>query len=180
MIGCAGPDWPGWIEEVTQYFEQYETPQYKSGQEVELMEYLNGYQWQAWLHATAEPGTTFERIDKMVGAWRGRLAHRASLQVSTMGVCTLHPQPHAHVLLVGRNKHGKTIADLSEDLIDEMEGFWKSIAKRSAVLELLNDNAGAIRYIVENNTINKQSTILSPRGIKLLTKLKSNQKGNIQ
>lgn len=159
------------MEELTQSFYDNEATPYKQGQEAELMDYLNKYPWQAWMTGTAEPGTSFEALDRAVGAWRGRLAHLASMRVSCMGVCNLHPQPHVHVLLLGTNKRGRTLARLDEDFINEMVLFWKVLMHRSAKYELLNNVAGAVRYVVEDNLINRQrAAILSPRGIKLLQK----------
>jgi hypothetical protein len=127
------------------------------------------------VHCTAEPGTSFDHIDKAVGAFRGRLAHLAKMQVATMGFFTAHPMPHAHVLLIGKNRFGRTLADLGDDLIKDMLQFWKTLMHRSDVeFSLLHDAPGAIRYIIQDNTIEKRSAaILSPRGIKLLQKIKT-------
>lgn len=87
----------------------------------------------------------------------------------------MSPQPHVHVLLVGKNRFGRTLADVGDDLIKDMLQFWKSMMHRSDVkFELLHDVSGAVRYIVQNNTVEKRSAaILSPRGLKLLQKIKT-------
>lgn len=134
------------------------------------MEYLNGYSWQAWMHGTAEPGTTFDHLDKAVGAWRGRLANISKMRVSSMGFSNMQPQPHVHVLLLGRNKHGHTLESLNEDIFTEMEHFWRTMMHRSCRFSLLKNVPGAVRYIIQNNVIDKHSMVLSPRGLKLLQK----------
>ena len=160
------------MEEVTQYFDEQNEQQYKAGQEVELMDFLNAYPWQAWMHGTAEPGTTFDQINDAVGAWRGRLAHCTGLRISSMGIFTAQPQPHCHVLLLGHDRNNRTMENIDGDFIESAEDFWKELMHRTAEFKILHDAPGAVRYIIQNNTIEKQSMLLSPRGLKLLQKKK--------
>lgn len=131
------------------------------------MDFLNAYPWQAWVHLTAEPNVNFDRFDKCVGAFRGKLASSSNLQVSSWGVFSRYNGAHGHVLLLGKNKFGKTLADVSQETIDDMVKFWSSMMHRSnAQFELLHNAEGAVGYVINNNTIEKTSAqFLTPRGL---------------
>lgn len=136
----------------------------------ELTQYLAQYPWEAWFHGTAEPGTSFEKLDYAVGRIRGKLADLSSLRVSSVGFCAWYPQPHVHVLFLGMNSRGETLAGVSDDLLEEMVKTWKASLHRPARFEKLYCSGGAIGYIVGKNVIGKKTAILSPRGLKLLKK----------
>lgn len=158
---------------MNQYFDNQNEAPYTTTQSAELMDFLNSYPWQAWVHLQAEPDTSLERFDKAVGNLRGRLAHLSKLQVASWGVFTKHHGTHGHVLLLGKNRFGVTLADTSEDTINDILQYWKDMMHRQATFKLLDNVPGAARYVIEENTIDKQSaSFLSPRGLKLLNKMK--------
>ena len=161
--------WRGWIENV--YLVQQ--PTYRPTDQEALVQYLTSYPWQAWFTGSGEPDSTCGHLDKLVGRWRSHLAHLSGLQVAAIGVFNPVPQPHVHVLLLGRNKYGKTLADISAPLREQMDDVWEWMSFRPGRLAVLDNPEGVVNYIVGKNIIDKPSTILSPRGIKLLKRIKT-------
>lgn len=144
---------------------------YRQTDKEDLAEYFSPYPWEAWFTGSGEPDATFDHLDKLVGRWRSHLAHLSGLQIAAVGVFNSFPQPHVHILLLGRNKYGKTLTGISTPLREKMDAAWESMSFRPGRLALLDSPAGAINYIVSKNIIDKPSIILGPRGIKMLKRM---------
>lgn len=149
-------------------------PQYQPHHKGALSQYLTSYKWEAWFTGSGEPNAPFETLDNLFGRWRSRLAHRSGLQVGSIGVFTTDPVPHIHALLVGTNKHGQTMADLSSSLREELEFAWERMAHRPGRIALIAHPEAVTTYVVNGNTVAKPSRFLSPRGIKTLKRFKIN------
>lgn len=141
----------------------------------DIKAFFNKFEWQLWLTGGKELSSLGE-LDKLVGALRGWLAKRSGMQVSSIGVFNRYPYPHVHAFLLGTNRHGKSLNDVSDELLHDAECFWKMLTGvggkpgNKGKLDRIYDQIGCVGYTVECNLMD-YSHVLTPRGLKLLNKL---------
>jgi hypothetical protein len=97
--------------------------------------------------------------------WARKLIKEERLQIAYFGVLNQANRIHLHLLMLGRNRHGKTLLDVSAT---EWENAWKAQSKIQPVYDI----DGVSKYF-EHNIILKDYTLsdVIPFNIKLLRRV---------
>lgn len=129
----------------------------------EVKKYLDKWPWEWFATLTFKWIVNPEGVEKELKRWRIKLCKGENIQVAYLGVLNFKDRPHLHLLMLGRNRDGKTL--LSAD-INRAERSWCSGAK----IKPINEKTGAIGYIVDQNMPCDQYQFVGPYNIKLLHK----------
>lgn len=143
------------------------------------MELYNRIDWDWFFTGSTSKGTTHEGLERIFGKFRSLVANITKCQVSAMGLVALSGggNLHCHCMLVGRNRFGKTLADVAPDTIKTLERNWLQMANSTGLI-LPAIEKKAVRYIVENNLLYKQNVKeITPMNVGLLKKLTRVDKG---
>jgi hypothetical protein len=144
---------------------------YEKHDSEELQGFFNRCPWEWMFTGTSEVGTDLDLLGSRFARWRTIAAKATGLQIAVMGVLTNRPQPHLHGLLVGRNRHNKTLADVGYDVAKDLQNVWHNMSHRSSEISQIYD-LGAARYIVTENLLyNPTAQMLSPINLKLIKML---------
>jgi hypothetical protein len=129
----------------------------------EFKKYLEDWPWEWFGTFTFSWIVKPEDAERMLKRWRIRLCKEEKIQVAYLGVLNSKGRPHLHLLMLGRNRVGKTL--LTAD-IHRAERSWCSGAK----IEPIYKKAGAIGYIVDQNMPHHHYHMVGPYNSKLLHK----------
>lgn len=148
--------------------------QYRENQQADLTGLFQGVEWQAMLSGciNADRNHSLERIDGLVARWHSMASRKASLQIGLIGILVSSNGLHAHLLLIGKNRYGLTLVDLDEEQVDTLQRLWTGLLGGTCRLSKVYDLEGVKEYIVSKNLINRYATVLSPRGMPLLNKIR--------
>lgn len=97
--------------------------------------------------------------------WIQKLIKEERLQIAYFGVLNQVNRIHLHLLMLGRNRHGKTLLDVSAA---KWENAWEAQSKIQPVYDI----EGVSKYL-EHNIVLKDNTLseIIPFNIKLLRKV---------
>ena len=144
--------------------------QYNEADKADLMELFAGIEWQAMLSGRVDitKQLSTERVDTMFAKWRSLACKITGLSIGSIATLTNYHGLHVHALLVGANRCGMTINDVDADTLQRCWfGMFGGTCRISHVYD-----SGAAEYIINKNLVHKYATVLSPRGMPLLNKLR--------
>jgi len=127
-------------------------------------EWLGGWDWE-WFLSLNLPSTNYDHYLKR---FRKRLAIEEKLCLAFYGLINLKPQPHLHLVMLGVNRHGKTLKDVSPE---KWEREWGSIARRSARIEPATTQDGIFNYMHDKNMPDTMYSEIVPYGTNILKRL---------
>jgi len=130
--------------------------------------FFNCWEWE-WFCSLPLVLNNYSIAEKKLKVWRRDLAKGEHIQVASMGVYTIVPMPHIHLLAFGKNKLGKTLYDVDTAT---WEDHWAHLTKRRAVIEEIFDSGGAVHYVSHLNTPPDRSEMLQSYNKHLLNKRK--------
>ena len=124
--------------------ERYPSHELQHQNFVEWRSYLNRFPWEWFAHLTFDDSITFFVAKKLFDRWRLRLIDEEQLRIGAylISACK-NGHIHFHVLMVGRNRVGKSLLDCDPR---RWEADWKFHARISRVI----NNFGASRYAALN------------------------------
>jgi hypothetical protein len=88
--------------------------------------------------------------------WARKLIKEERLQIAYFGVLNQANRIHLHLLMLGRNRHGKTLLDVSAT---EWENAWEAQSK----IQPIYDIEGVNKYL-EHNIVLKDNTLPPSEG----------------
>jgi len=133
-----------------------------------LSDWMNEYKWE-WFVSLNIPYSNIENGEILLKKWRCNLCVRNNIQIGYMGhiITSKITGDHIHLLMSGKNQHGKTLLDMD---YREWEKEWGKITHRNCDIKLVRDD-GIIDYMNnEKNTPLNHSEMVVPYNIKLLKK----------
>lgn len=124
---------------------------------------------QAWGTHAHRQKDSYSDAEGWLKKWALMQQKRDHIQIGYMGVYNTIPQPHIHLLVLGKNASGLTMFDLNEK---DWEKGWSSITKATAVIKPITDLDGVCSYIAKTNMPQGRSEIINPYNTKLLDERK--------
>lgn len=118
----------------------------------EYADYIDGWIWQWFVTLTLPeyPRWSEQRVNKLLKNWTRKLCTEEHLQVGYVySLVYKDGHPHLHLLMLGRNRFGKTLGDV--DMVR-----WTNEWPYRAKIELPESNA-AVSYYFEKNRIARNS-----------------------
>jgi len=109
-------------------------------------QFISSWRWEWFVTLTFADRIPLHLAKERLAQWNRDLCISEGIQAAYIAVfnCTGWT-PHCHVLMLGRNKHGKTLQDVSAS---RWEKRWAGIAR----VELPSDNLAVSRYLAGNMT----------------------------
>lgn len=126
--------------------------------------------WEWMFTGTGESSSTADTLEKTFARWRTTAAQETGLQIASIGVFSSLDGPHIHCLLVGWNRGGKTLSDISNCSIQALERAWKNLTHRPAKISVAYDDKLSA-YAANHLLYNPTQQIISAHNLKLLRKL---------
>jgi len=110
-----------------------------------------------------------QRYDRLLKKYRIDLAVSEGIQLAYWGVFVHYPNPHLHIMMLGRNRAGKVLSDVD---MQKWEREWGGITHETAKIEPVYEAKGVLEYIVKINMGYAPHEELIPYNTKLLKRLK--------
>jgi hypothetical protein len=95
----------------------------------------------------------------LINRWREELATEEKVEIGYCGIFDPLPYAHAHLMLLGMNKDGKSL--FHHDSRKEEERL-AGITGQSVIIRPIQDIEEVIKYILEQNTPSSSSEVFSP------------------
>ena len=155
---------------------------YKKVAEVDdaYKEWLLKYNWEWFCTLNLPPRTDCARVESKLKKWRIKMGILHHIMIAYMGVFNTVPQPHIHLLALGkRNKIGQTLLDI---LPKRWEHEWSELNKYknvqngsrlitcTAVIEPIDKRENVASYIANKNLPWDRSELIQPYNKRLLVK----------
>jgi len=93
------------------------------------------------------------------------------LQIAYVGVYVSFPHPHLHILMLGKSKNGKRLAEVDSS---HWEKQLQDITHNTVIIENIYDQEGVVSYMVRYNMPAHRHEALVPYNKKLLKRMKVN------
>ncbi len=135
----------------------------------EIVQWLKAIAWDNMFSGTAEHVVNPENLETLFGRWRSHAAKVTGLQLASVGVFSLYHGSHIHCLLVGSNRYGETLSNVSLKQQHELIRFWKNMTHSSARLSRVN-NERVVEYLTKHISSNPTQRFLFVHNMKLLKK----------
>jgi hypothetical protein len=130
-------------------------------------EFLLKYKWEWFCSLNLQSGSDYPQAESKLKAWRA-MSTKNHILIAYMGVFNTVPQPHIHLLALGkRNRFGYALLDLSPYV---WEAAWSGLTKCQAVIEPIYDREGIASYIANKNLPWDRSELIQPYNNRLLKK----------
>ena len=115
-------------------------------------EFLFNYKWEWFCTLNLKPGSDYPLAESKLKDWRTKMGVKNHILFAYMGVYNTVPQPHIHLLALGkRNRFGQTLLDLKPNT---WEAAWSGLTKCQAVIQplyLIYDRDQVASYIAYKN-----------------------------
>ena len=115
------------------------------------IDYLVQFPFEWWVTLTFRDLVKSEYAKFKLKSWTRKLIKEERLQIAYIAVINKVNRIHLHLLVLGRNKHGKTLLDVS---IEKWQKEWKAQAK----IQSIYDVVGISSYF-ERNIILKDNSL---------------------
>ena len=106
--------------------------------------YWNGWEWEWFVTLNLKNNEYSQSLKYFTIS----LCITENIQVAYDGVLVNGPQPHLHILMIGHNRFGKSLFDVTPHI---WERRWLAVTHQEAKIIPVYDNAGVISYIVWQN-----------------------------
>lgn len=128
--------------------------------------YLSQFPFEWWVSLTFKELIKSEFAKKKLETWSRKLIKEERLQIAYFCVINEVNRIHLHLLVLGRNRYGKTLLDVS---VERWQQAWKAEAKISPIYDI----TGISKYF-ERNAILKDDNLSEVLlyNLKLLKKVK--------
>ncbi len=130
-------------------------------------EFLLNYKWEWFCTLNLKPGSDYPIAESNLKTWR-TMGIKDHMMIGYMGVFNTVPQPHIHLLALGkRNRFGYTLLDLEPYA---WEAAWCGLTKCQAVIEPIYEREGIAYYIASKNLPWDRSELIQPYNNRVLKK----------
>jgi len=131
-------------------------------------EFLLRYNWEWFCSLNLQSGSDYPMAESKLKAWRINMGIKDRMLIAYMGVYNTVPQPHIHLLALGkRNRFDQTLLDLNPK---SWEAAWSGLTKSQAVIEPIYEREGVASYIAKKNLPWGRSELIHPYNNRLLKK----------
>lgn len=127
-----------------------------------MKEWLIEWPWQWFVTLTFPYPVNIAGAESRLKWWRLTLCKAEGIQIAHMGVFNFLTNPHIHLLMLGKNQHGKTLLEAETK---RAERFWSAEAK----IKRIKDE-GSVGYMVDKNMPAGRYELITPYNKKLLKK----------
>lgn len=133
-----------------------------------LLSFYGNIDWEWFCTMNLREGVDVTIAEIFLKRWRIRVCRREHIRVCYVGLLSMRPQPHLHLLMAGLDHYGHTLADR---VWFRSESAWEVIAKRDCVIQpILHEPDRVLGYITHYNTPADRFELLIPYGERLLEK----------
>ncbi len=131
-------------------------------------EFLLQYAWEWFFSLNLLNGPDCSIAESILKSYRIKMGFKDHIQISYMGVFNALPQPHIHLLALGKsNRFDQTLLNLNPK---DWEAGWSEITKCHAVIEPIYEREGVASYISGKNLPWEKSELIQPYNVRLLQK----------
>jgi hypothetical protein len=131
-------------------------------------EFLFNYKWEWFCSLNLQSGSDYPMAESKLKTWRINMGIKNHILIAYMGVYNTTPQPHIHLLVLGKRKRfGQTLLDLNPK---GWEDAWSGLTKCQAVIEPIYEREGVASYIANKNLPWDKSELIQPYNKRLLKK----------
>ena len=127
-----------------------------------LAEFFNRFPWE-WFGSLSLGGERkpAQFAETNLKRWRTRLSIDAHIQIAYMGLINHRPYSHIHIFMLGHNRTGQTLRSKNPTM-------WEARWPNDARIKVIDNQEGAIDYLVRKNMPDGQYELLSSYGNKHL------------
>jgi len=130
-------------------------------------DFLLNYRWQWFCSLNLRSGSDYSLAESKLKAWRIKMCLSHHIQIAYMGVYNTMPQPHIHLLVLGKNRFKQTLWKVNRK---DWEDSWSNLTKCQAVIEPVYERDGVTSYIANKNLPWDRSELIQPYNKRLLEK----------
>jgi hypothetical protein len=134
-------------------------------------DFLFNYKWEWFCSLNLQSGSDYPMAESKLKEWRTKMGVKNHILFAYMGVYNTVPQPHVHLLALGkRNRFGQTLLDLKPNT---WEAAWSRLTKCQAVIQplyLIYDRDQVASYIANKNLHWDRSELIQPYNNRVLKK----------
>lgn len=112
--------------------------------------YFNSWEWN-WFCTLNLDDANQAKAEDLLKKWRRTEAKRCHMQFACMGVYNTLPQPHVHLVALGKNRFGDSLLMVDHE---EWEAAWNRLTHLDAkIIPIWDDEAQEqiVSYIVKGN-----------------------------
>jgi len=109
--------------------------------------FINSWPWEWFLTLTFREPVSFDTARRQLLNWNRDLCTSEGIQTAFIAVLNdTNFTPHWHLLMLGKNRHGKALQDVSRE---RWEREWPAIAR----IEVVRGNQAVSHYVARNITL---------------------------
>jgi hypothetical protein len=131
-------------------------------------EFLLKYHWEWFCTLNLSPRDDYAKAESNLKHWRINAGIKNKILIAYMGVYNTIPQPHVHLLALGKqNRFKQTLLNMDHK---KWETDWSDLTKCQAVIEPIYEREGVAHYIARKNLPWDRSELIQPYNKRLLKK----------
>jgi len=131
-------------------------------------EFLLRYNWEWFCTLNLQKESDYPMAESKLKEWRINMGLKNHILIAYMGVYNTIPQPHIHLLALGKqNRFKQTLLTLNHK---NWENEWSSLTKSQAVIVPIYEREGVASYIANKNLPWDKSELIQPYNKRLLVR----------